>query len=330
MGNETNDIISTCFGFQMAVRMDQDGKLTPRYIEFHKYGRLSYSFAWMNCGFSVLLGAITIFYNIRILANGVDRRRKWMFSTMALFNLAVADVMVGLVVLPCHALLLAVALLGETLVCQTSVQMLFRSLQIFFSSASFHGVVIVTIERYISIIHCMKCTVIMTKERMMVATLTAWLVSSCFGIATLLTAPQTIQSVLSVHIIFLCFILVTLNIKMHLVAKAQRTRICLQRRSVRCLERRHVKKHLKVHKAVAMVITKIILCYVPRNLVALFSFTGVSVSTDLLKPWLSTLFFAASSLNPFVYYKTVKKSALSRKRAIYGSASSGYYNGSNV
>ena len=48
----------------------------------------------------------------------------------------------------------------------------------------------------------------------------------------------------------------------------------------------------------------------------------VSHSTDLIKLWLTTAFFTALSLNPLVYYLTLKKSALTRKRAIYGSTSS--------
>ena len=48
----------------------------------------------------------------------------------------------------------------------------------------------------------------------------------------------------------------------------------------------------------------------------------VSHSTDLIKLWLTTAFFTALSLNPLVYYMTLKKSALTRKRAIYGSTSS--------
>lgn len=331
MVNETtSDTISTCFGFEMVLRIDKDDALTVHYAEVHKYGVLSYSLAGMNCGLNVLLGVIAIFYNTKILTNVPGRRRKWKFSNIALWNLAVADVIVGFIILPSRALLLVAALQGEVLVCQGAVKMLFKSLQIFLSTASFHGVVIVTIERYISVIHCMKCTIIMTKVRMVSATLTAWFVSSSFGVATLLTAPRTIQLVLSIHIISVCIIIGVLNVKMHLVAKAQRTRICLQRRSVHCTERHPIKKYLKMHKSVAMVITTITLCYVPGTLISLISFMGFSPLVDLIQPWSTTLFFAASSLNPFVYFKKVKKSAFSRKRAIYVSPSSTYYNGCNV
>ena len=48
----------------------------------------------------------------------------------------------------------------------------------------------------------------------------------------------------------------------------------------------------------------------------------VSHSTDLIKLWLTTAFFTALRLIPLVYYMTLKKSALTRKRAIYGSTSS--------
>lgn len=327
MINETDDISSTCFGFQMALRKDKDETLTVRSAEFRKYSVWSYSLAWANCALNVLLGAITIFYNVKILAKVTGHRRKWKCSKIALLNLAVADVMVGFVILPSCAFLLGAALLGETRLCQPAVQIPFRSLQVFLSAASFHGVVIVTIERYISVMYCMKCTVIMTRKRMVKATLAAWFVSSSFGVAILLASSRAVQLVLSIHIISVCFILVALNIKIHLVAKAQRTRIWLQRRSVHCPERRPFKKYLKIHKSVVMVIAAITLCYVPRFLISLTSFVGISQLTKLFQPWSTTLFFAASSLNPFVYFKTLEKAAISRKRAIYGAASSRYYNG---
>lgn len=329
MGNET-DAGLTCFGSQVILGLEKEETLTVRPDESHKYSILSYSLAWVNCGLNVLLGAITIFYNAKILSKATGHCRKWKSSKIALLNLAVADILVGFVVLPSCAFLLAAGLLGEARVCQPAVQVLFESLRTVLSAATFYGVVIVTIERYISVIYCMKCTVIMTRARMLTATLTAWFISSGFGMAVVFAAPRAVQLVLSIHIISVYFILAALNIKMHLVAKAQRTRICLQRRSVRRNERHPTKKHVKIHKSVAMVITALTLCYVPRSLIILISFMGAGHLADLFQTWSTTLFFLSSSLNPFVYYKTLKKAAFSRKREIYGSASSRYYNGCNV
>lgn len=327
MTNETDGISFTCFGFQMALRKDKDETFTIHAAEFRKYSVWSYSLAWANCTLNMLLGAITIFYNVKILARATGHRRKWKCSNIALLNLAVADVTVGFVVFPSLAFFLGAALLGETRLCQPAVQMPFISLQVFLSAASFHGVVIVTIERYISVMYCMKCSIIMTRKRMVKATLAAWFVSSSLGIAAFLASTRAVQLVLSMHTISVCFILIALNIKIHLIAQAQRTRICLQRRSVHCLERRPLKKFLKIHKSVVMVIAAITLCYVPRFLISLTSFLGIRWLAKLFQPWSTTLFFAASSLNPFVYFKTLEKATISRKRAIYGAASSRYYNG---
>ena len=328
MTNETDGISSTCFGFQMALRKDKDETLTSRSAEFRKYSGWSYSLAWANCPLNLILGAITIFYNIKILVRATGHHRKWKCSKLALLNLAVADVMVGFVILPSRAFILGATLLGEKRLCQPAVQIPLKSLQVFLSAASIHGVVIVTIERYISVIYCMKCYVIMTRKRMVIATTAAWFVSSSFGLAVFLASSRIVEPILSIHIISICFILVAFNIKIHLIAQAQRTRICLQRRSVHCPEKRPFKNYLKIHKSVVMVIAAITLCYVPRCLISLTSsFVGISWSAKLFQPWSTTLFFAASSLNPFVYFKTLEKAAISRKRAIYGAASSRYYNG---
>lgn len=91
---------------------------------------------------------------------------------MILFNLAVADAMIRYVILPSHTLLLAALLLGKIGVRQRSAQIFLEDLQNFVSSVSFHGVLILTIQRRISVIHCVKCTVIMTKARELVASLT--------------------------------------------------------------------------------------------------------------------------------------------------------------
>lgn len=328
MTNETDGISSTCFGFQMALHKDKDETLFIRFAEFRKYSVWSYSLAWANCALNMLLGAIAIFYNVKILVRVTGHCRKLGCSKIALLNLAVADLMVGFTILPPWAFLLGAALLGETGLCQPAVQMPFRSLQVFLSAASFHGVVIVTIERYISVMYCMKCSVIMTRKRMVSATFAAWFISSSLGAAVFHASSRTVQLILSIHTISICFILVALNIKIHLIAQAQRTQICLQRLSVHYSERRPFKKNLKIPKSVVMAIATITLCYVPRSLISLTSFVGgIRWLAKLFQPWSTTLFFAASSLNPLVYFKTLERAAISRKRAIYGAASSRYYNG---
>lgn len=62
----------------MAVSIHRDGKLTATLVEFHKHRTLNFSLAWLNCAFHVLLSAVTIFWNAKILAGGIKRRLKEM------------------------------------------------------------------------------------------------------------------------------------------------------------------------------------------------------------------------------------------------------------
>ena len=72
MTNQTDGISFTCFGFQMALRKDKDETFTIHAAEFRKYSVWSYSLAWANCTLNMLLGAITIFYNVKILARATE------------------------------------------------------------------------------------------------------------------------------------------------------------------------------------------------------------------------------------------------------------------
>lgn len=310
MANETKIISVTCLGFEMKNR---------HVLGFH--GILSYTLAWANCGLNILLAGIAVFYNIKILVDFRKHRRKWSFSNMLLFNLSITDAVVGLVILPSRTLLFGAALLGETAACEHLLLILFESIRSTVSTASFHAVFMVSFERYVSVVHCMKCTVIMTKTRTVSAILLGWLLSSALGLLTLFT-PRAVQLVLSVHIFCGCLTLGALNLKMHMVAKSQRTKIYLQRLSVRRQD--PVKKYLKTQKPVAMVITAITLCYFPQAVISFIAFITNSSSLDSLQLWSATLFFAASSLNPFVYFKQVKKSPFHRKRAMYISENGGY------
>lgn len=104
MVNETMQRISSCFGIEMAVSIHRDAKLTAAHVAFRKQ-KTSFPLIWLNCTFHILLSAVTIFYNVKILTNGIKRQKKWTFSTMVLFNLAVADAMVGFVIPRSHAAL---------------------------------------------------------------------------------------------------------------------------------------------------------------------------------------------------------------------------------
>ena len=319
MINERNTSSSSaCLGF--------DGKLLC-YHDLHKYDALWCALAWTNTGLNVLLAIIAVFYNTKILVDFSKCRRRLKNSNMLLFNLAMADVFVGLVILPSRALLLGSFLLKKTSTCQNALQILFKSLQRTLSMASLHAVLMTTIERYISIEYCMKYTVIITRTRMVAVISSAWFLSSILGLL-ILFKPQIAQLVLAVHVICICFTLGAINLKMHMVAKSQSRKIYLQRLSVRgtC----PVKKHLKTHKSVAMVITAMTLCYFPYAVISLISIIRNTASLDSLQLYSSTSFLAASSLNSFVYFKQVKKSPFYLKRAMYVSTKGGNDGGCTI
>ena len=309
MVNATNATSATCFGFQMEKRCAFD--------QFNKHGTLTYTLAWTNVGFNMLLSGIAVFCNIKILVNFSNKQtRKGNFTNILLFNLAMADVLVGLFILPSRVLLLGATLLGQPGACHNAIQNLFEILQNTFSTTSFHAILMVTIEKYISVVHCMKYTVVITKARMVTAALSGWFLSSTFGLLTLFT-PRVVQLILFFHITWVCFTLAALNLHLFLVAKSQRTKIYLQRLSVRCQETHPVKKYLKAHKSVSMATAMITLCYFPQAVISFIFFVGNNPSISPFHLWSATLFLAASSLNPFVHFKQVKESSLSRKRAIY-------------
>lgn len=319
MVNESNITSSMCGGFQT--------KYPFALRQFDKSDVLDYALAWTNIGLNLLLAGIAFFCNIKILNDFSNKQaRKW---KILLFNLVLADVFVGLVILPWRALLLGAALLNEPAACQDVSHSLFQILQRTFSTASFHAVFMVTVEKYVSVVHCMKCSAVMTKTRMLTAVLLGWTISGTLGILTLFT-PRKVQLILSVHITWVCLTLSALNLKVHLVAKSQRTKIYLQRLSVRREETHPAKKYLKMHKSVSMAIAMITLCYFPQALISFIFFIEDAWSIGPLQHWSETLFLAASSLNPFVYLQQCKKSPFTRKRAIYLSANADNHEISNV
>ena len=307
VNSTTYPAVMRCYGFNIKFELENE-TMTILLVHFgNEYGALSMKyFAWLICVSNGLLTILTLAGNASVLAKLTRNRRHRKLTNILRLHLAMVDLSVGLFVQLARAVLVTAPLLGELDTCTDKVQTMFEGFQMFLCMASFHGLCMITIERHVTIKHCMRYQVIITKPRIILTLLFSWVLSAIFGAGMFFT-PQTVQYALSLHIILSCLVLLFMNTQMLKVANAHKTTICLQQSIAYCNERRLIKQRLNTCKPIAVVVCTIVLCYIPQSLVCFLSpakLCGFDTTVQAMEPWTTTLFVAASSLNPFIYTRT--------------------------
>ena len=218
-----------------------------------------------------------------------------------LLSLAVSDVGVGLVVQPFLASLLVKWLQHNNPGCLA--YKLFFMIMSFFALASFFGVVLVSLDRFLAIHLHLRYQELVTHKRVVAVVISVWIASAILSLITVWYPSEISLAVFSVGVI--CLLLTTIIFSRIFVVfrrhKEQIQVLQIQQRAHNG-DLANFASLMKSAVGIFYVYLVFMICYLPRggSLVA----TAISEPNTALKEFLLcswTLVFLNSSLNPVIY-----------------------------
>ncbi|KAL9957544.1 hypothetical protein ACROYT_G039185, partial [Oculina patagonica] len=225
-----------------------------------------------------------------------------------LLSLAVSDLGVGLLVQPLYIALMVKWLQGNTEHSPTCA-MYTASLTVFcfFSSASFLGILAISVDRFLAIHLHLRYQELVTHKRVVAAVISIWLLSAFLSSITLWT-PTSISYVIFAIIDIVCLITTTvLNYKIYIAVR----RLTNQIHVLQVQNTQHISQNDEMANVASIrksavgtfyVYLVFLVCYLPQicsYVVVMFS-TSRTVRQVLLLCTL-TVVFLNSSLNPVIY-----------------------------
>ena len=228
-------------------------------------------------------------------------------SNLLLASLAVADLLIGLLVLPLHGFACVCVLFGKkcSAISLSNVHFYIGSLLTYSSCLN---IVIITIDRYICIVESLRYPAIMTKARAIQAIVISWAISAVLPATRLipsypLTAIKVSQIILIsavLSVIIFCYI------KISSISRRHKKDICCQMQAVTA--KGPIKQDFKSVNTVFLVVGAVIFSYVPLLAVQVcLTFNVMKYQVKILQPFAVTFCLLNSSLNPLIIFFRSRK-----------------------
>ena len=265
------------------------------------------SLAYTVVVFTIVINAttlpFTILLNLLVMTAVATKGRLHSKSNIALACLATADLMVGIIGQPLMIVVTITTLQGKTTSETCLIQTAAKLSNNFFIFSSLAHLVLMSVDRYVAIMHPYKYMFIVTKFRLLVASSIAWILCSILHLFLLFYNPSRfwfvnkLMGTAYIVIIVLCHAIVFKEIRRH------EQQIAAQQESTKA--RQNFLKEKRALKLTATILSVFLFCYVPK-----ISFTG---ARNALKSRLSidviyAGFFATiclitvnSIINPLIY-----------------------------
>ena len=261
-----------------------------------------YSIGIANCVFNSFLCYTTIMLNIvTIYAIRKTALLPQNLKTL-LLSLASSDVGVGLLMEPFYIALLIKWSRQTDPTCDTYKA--FNLLTNLFSTASFCGVVAISVDRFLAIHLHLRYQELVTHKRVVVVVILIWALSAFFSSMALLVPPN-------IHSLFICIgtvigLLVTtlVYIRIYFAVRRHKNQIQVQQvqNTVPTSEITNFASLVKSAIGMFCVYLVFLVCYLPVFICfAAVAIYGLSVTLNRLLLFSCTLLFLNSSLNPVIY-----------------------------
>ena len=254
-----------------------------------------------NCVFNSFLSFTAIMLNI-VTIHAI-RKTPSLPKTLKtlLLSLAVSDVGVGFLVQPFYTSLLVKWI--QQMISNCNTYEIFSLISILFVTASFLGVVAVSVDRFLAIHLHLRYQELVTHKRVVAVVISIW-VSSTFISLTMLWNPSSTPTV------FLCLLVVGLllttmvYIRIYLAARRHKNQIqVLQVQQVtQASEIANFARLMKSAVGIFYVYLVFLICYLPYVIgSAVFVIAGSNITLKKLHISFTTVVFLNSSLNPVIY-----------------------------
>ena len=265
--------------------------------------------------FGGLLALVTLFGNASVLA--VVLKYDWLRcnTNYVISSMAVGDMMIGLVVIP-----MVLYARGSSSTIPHILCRVILSIDVTFSILTFLHIMLLNIERYISIQHPLRYVTLVTGKRTVISLVVIWCLVFVLGVGVFVTTiiiytdeciampPDTVTVVsLSGVVVLLILPVVTLSafyariytiVRRHIkFAKAQ---------AIHGTEHKSSGKEMKTIRTIIVILVVTTASWAPFQIASLvFSLTEQCstriVILEYILPVTGILFFINSALNPFIY-----------------------------
>ena len=256
-----------------------------------------------NCVFNSFLSYTAIMLNI-VTIHAIRKTSslpKTLQKTL-LLSLAVSDVAVGLLVQPFYTSLLVKWLHQNTPSCSTFN--VFFMTSILFATASFFGVVAVSVDRFLAIHLHLRYQELVTHKRVVAVVISIWVFSVFLSLMLLWATPDTRSLLLCIVIVVGLLVTALVYIRIYLIVQRHKNQIqALQVQQVeQTNEMANFAGLVKSAVGIFYVYLSFLACYLPF-FTRLVTFKILDPSIALKRFYLLsfTFVFLNSSLNPVIY-----------------------------
>ncbi|XP_051541301.1 trace amine-associated receptor 13c-like [Myxocyprinus asiaticus] len=268
-----------------------------------------YSFMYL---FFSLLSAWTMFLNLMVIISISHFKKLHTPTNLLILSLAVADLLVGLIVMPIEAIKLI-----ET--CWYFGDTFCRLFSIIFGlcfSASLSNLVLIAVDRYVAVCHPLLYPQKITTARTLIIVQICWFCSfvyifaivismsnrkfACYGNCNLLITFAWKITDLFMSFLFPCTVIITLYLRIFYVAQRQVKVINSLVKAGKCVTEGSVrrKSESKAALTLGIIVTVYLFCWIPYFILTLIENTEMASTTAYILLWIS---YINSGLNPLIY-----------------------------
>ncbi|XP_051972765.1 trace amine-associated receptor 13c-like [Xyrauchen texanus] len=262
--------------------------------------------------FFSLLSAWTVFLNLLVIISISHFKKLHTPTNLLILSLAVADLLIGLIVMPIEAtkLIETCWYFGDTF-----CRLFFIIFGLCFS-ASLSNLVLIAVDRYVAVCHPLLYPQKITMTRTLIIVYICWFCSfayiiaivismsnriySCYGACTLMISFAWKITDLFMSFLFPCTVIITLYLRIFYVAQQQVKVINSLFKSGNCVTEGSVrrKSESKAALTLGIIVTVYIFCWIPYFILTLIDNTEMASTTAYILLWIT---YINSGLNPLIY-----------------------------
>uniref|UniRef100_A0A672L3A4 Trace amine-associated receptor 13c-like n=1 Tax=Sinocyclocheilus grahami TaxID=75366 RepID=A0A672L3A4_SINGR len=273
--------------------------------------RSRYEYNIMSVFFS-LLSAWTVFLNLLVIISISHFKKLHTPTNLIILSLAVADMLVGLIVMPIEAtrLIETCWYFGDTF-CR-----LFLTMMGLLFSVSLSNLVLIAVDRFVAVCHPLLYPQKITTTKTFIIVSLCWFCSSvystaidrsishkkyaCYGECTIIVSSNWTVINLFLSFLFPCTLIITLYLRIFYVAHQQVKVINSLVKGGKHVNDGSVKRKSETKAALTLgiIVTVYLICWIPFFILSLTENTGMASTTAYILLW---ILYINSGLNPLIY-----------------------------
>ncbi|XP_051974013.1 trace amine-associated receptor 13c-like [Xyrauchen texanus] len=276
-----------------------------------KARRSRYEYDLMYVSFS-LLSAWTVFLNLLVIISISHFKKLHTPTNLLILSLAVADLLIGLIVMPIEAIKLIETCwyFGDTF-CR-----LFLIILGLLLTASLSNLVLIAVDRYVAVCHPLLYPQKITTARTLITVCLSWICSSfynfaiviiishrtdmCYGECIVMLSFEGRVADLFVSFLFPCILIIILHLRIFYVAQRQVRVINSLMKGGKCVIEGSVRRKSEYKSALTLgiIVAIHLLCWIPYYILTLTDNTVIPPNTAYFLIW---VLYVNSCLNPIIY-----------------------------